>query len=336
MMDNNNQGASVSCEDDEVPRKQPYKRLEFAVNQIADVAIPLHLETLKKQLDAIEYFQAQAKWDNVVSEQVNASNTFRLLKADIHELENLNSLIRPEDSEIFLEKIRTPTREAVDALAAFSDFHPGVMQPLFHMQSDSEPECADIPPLRVGSFETEPELTEENPVICNLTEVKLAEKSKIAQHWLTLKKELTEVNELIKKFASLVFFQRESVGRIDENVSSTVTNVEVGTRHLARATILKSASIPLTGAVIGGLILGPAGAFVGFKLFGSAACAVSGGLLGYGVGKKLKQKQKATSEFEMKALTAPPAKTSSTSLPDLTTVGDTFPKDVSCDDRSDS
>lgn len=325
MMDNTNESASVSCEDDEVPHKQPYKRLEFAVNQIADVAIPLHLETLKKHLGAIEVFQAQGRWDNVVSEQVNASNSFRLLKADIHELEDLNSLVRPEDSEIFLEKIRTPTREAVDALASFYDFHPGVMQPLFHMQSDSEPEGIDIPPLRCSSFETEPVLTEEDPVTCNLTQVTIAEKSKIAQHWLTLKQELTEVNELIKKFASLVFFQRESVDRIEDNVSSTLENVEVGTRHLARATLLKSASIPLTGAVIGGLILGPAGAFVGFKLFGSAACAVSGGLLGYGVGKKLKQKQKATCEFEMKALTAPPAKSSSTSLPDLTAVGSTFP-----------
>lgn len=51
--------------------------------------------------------------------------------------------------------------------------------------------------------------------------------------------------------------------------------------------------------------------------------------------KKLKQKQKATCEFEMKALTAPPAKSSSTSLPDLTAVGSTFP-DMSHDAQNSS
>lgn len=131
-----------------------------------------------------------------------------------------------------------------------------------------------------------------------------------------LHKEFLEINALIKQFSKFVFRQTESIDTIQDNIEQTNENVFIGTKYLKKASDYKAATFPIAGAVIGGLILGPAGALAGFKIFGSIACVAGGSILGYGAGVKLKQKQQAVNDFEMKALTYP-SKSKSSSSPDL-------------------
>ena len=56
------------------------------------------------------------------------------------------------------------------------------------------------------------------------------------------------------------------------------TNIEEGKRQLAHAVKLKSAMLPIGGAVIGSLVAGPVGLLAGLKI-GCLAC-VTGGIVG--------------------------------------------------------
>ncbi len=59
--------------------------------------------------------------------------------------------------------------------------------------------------------------------------------------------------------------------------------------------------IPITGAVVGGLIAGPIGLLAGFKLAGVAA-AVGGSVAGYQGGKMIKKKRDNKIDAELETL----------------------------------
>lgn len=77
------------------------------------------------------------------------------------------------------------------------------------------------------------------------------------------------------------------IDAIAENVDSTETYVEEGTRHLQQALTYKKTIYPLIGGVIGACMLGPVGLVAGLKAGGAAS--VFGAIGGYAGGKFLKK-----------------------------------------------
>ncbi|XP_054719008.1 syntaxin-17-like [Uloborus diversus] len=296
--------------------KIPFKRLKFALNQVVDVAIPLHISILKEKTKTIQSLKAENKELELYYEQVKASEAVRLLKADLTELENLNLQVKEEDRELFNQKILAPTKDVIETLSLFMELHSDVLNPLPETD-DASNSCDTIPPL-ICNYDEEPpaEYLGIEELQCE-TEIITSKRRFDALSYL--QKELIEINTIIKQFASFVFRQKESVNTIEDNIEQVNENVTLGVQFLKKASDYKAASLPIAGAVIGGLVLGPVGALAGLKLFGSVACLASGSVLGFGAGLKLKQKQQASNDIEMKALTYP-SKSKSQSVPDLTSV----------------
>lgn len=316
-MDDSNNDAVGSEQVEELP-KLPFKRLKYALKQVVDIAIPLHVQLLKQQNENIEEFKRENKELELRSKQIKAVKTVQLLKADLFELERLNLQVREEDAELFNRAIKDSTKDAIEILSVFMDLHSDIFSPLPETECDSVNSSDIFPPLVCNINE---ESCDTDEITVNQEEGNLVLKqihtSRSRFDSLNfLQKELVEINGLIKQFAKFVFRQRESVDTIQDNVESANENVLIGTQYLNKASGYKAATFPLAGAVIGGLILGPAGALAGFKIFGSIACVAGGSILGYGAGLKLKEKQQQFNEFEMKALTYPD-KSKSRSSPDL-------------------
>lgn len=312
------------------PPKLPFKRLQHALKQVVYVAIPLHVQLLRQQNENIERFQNENKELELRSEQVKATKTVQLLKADLFELEKLNKRVKEEDDDLFNNYIKNATKDAIEILSDFVDLHADIFSPLpeTELDFDSNPEA--FPPLVCNfndkSFDTDNSLRAAQGEEAELQLQQVVAAKSNFEILDFLQKELLEINGLIKQFSNFVFRQKENVDTIEANVEQTNQNVFIGTQLLKKASDYKAATFPIAGAVIGALILGPAGALAGFKLFGSVACLTGGSILGYGAGVKLKKIKQSSNEFEMKAL-AYPTKSLSSSTPNLS-LEDSDKKDV--------
>ncbi|XP_035218941.1 syntaxin-17-like [Stegodyphus dumicola] len=306
--------------------KLPFKRLQFALNQVVSVAIPLHVQLLRQQSENIQNLKIENRSLELRSEQVKAAKTVQLLKNDLFELEQLNVQVKDEDKNLFLEKIESPAKNAIEVLSEFMELHSDSLEPFPDVEFSLSDSSSSFPTLTC-QLDKSPDHSEETPVVIGDLQVqKYRTSGSSLQNWTFLRKELSEIRDLIRQFASLVFQQQENVDTIQNNLQRTHENVYVGTQYLKKASVLKAASFPVTGAVIGGLLLGPVGALAGFKLLGSIACVAGGGVLGFGAGVKLKKKQQAICELEMKSLTYP-SKSLSLSNPELSVCNNTNKKD---------
>lgn len=307
-----------SLEEKEELPKLPFKRLRYALKQVVEVAIPYHVQLLKQQSENIETFKKENRHLELRSEQVKATKTVQLLKADLYELEKLNFQVQEEDSDLFHSFIKNATKDAVEVLSLFMDLHSDIFSPIPETDNDDSNTPETFQPL-VCNYDEQSCDTEEvmlSQVNANLEQKQIQVAKSKFESINFLHKEFLEINALIKQFSKFIFRQTESIDTIQDNIEQTNENVFLGTKYLKKASDYKAATFPIAGAVIGGLILGPAGALAGFKIFGSIACVAGGSILGYGAGVKLKQKQQALNDFEMKALTYP-SKSKSSSSPDL-------------------
>lgn len=316
---NNSNNHDENSEDTELP-KLPFKRLKYALKQIVEVAIPLHVQLLKQHIENIEVLKKEGKDLELRFEQVKATKTVQLLKADLYELENLNQQVKEEDSDLFHDFIKNATKDAVETLALFVDLHGDIFTPLPEAEFD-DPASDILPPL-VCNYNEQIDIDDtavDQIQALEATNLELVQVQAAKSKYESLNflhKELLEINALIKQFSRFIFRQKEAVDTIQEHIEQAKENALIGTVYLKKASDYKAATLPIAGAVIGGLILGPVGALAGLKILGSVACLASGSIIGYGAGVKLKKRQLALNEFEMKALTDS-NKALSQSSPDL-------------------
>nr|XP_015905412.1 syntaxin-17-like [Parasteatoda tepidariorum]XP_015905413.1 syntaxin-17-like [Parasteatoda tepidariorum] len=312
-------GSTISAETNQ--RKVPYKRIKRAVEQIVTVALPLHLQLLREKSENIELLKSKKSLSGLRAEQIEAVRSLKLLKADLYELEELYTKVEDKDQDFFYDAIKDSIKEAVEAIAQFAELHPDADEPIPDINTDNKPEFPKLVCHLDQECEAPPEDNQSQPVTAYLTSsVEEFHASKSAfPDWSFLRKELLEVHCLITKFASFVFTQKEKVNTIQSNVEEAHENVQEGVHYLKKASLLKAATFPLVGAIAGGILLGPVGMAVGFKLVGTAACVASGGALGYRAGVTLKKKHEISSDIEMKALTYP-SKEKSSSSPELSTM----------------
>uniref|UniRef100_A0A8D0H5W2 Syntaxin-17 n=1 Tax=Sphenodon punctatus TaxID=8508 RepID=A0A8D0H5W2_SPHPU len=126
-----------------------------------------------------------------------------------------------------------------------------------------------------------------------------------SESWETLEEDLIQLSKLVTDFSLLVNSQQEKIDRIEDHVNSAAVNVEEGTKNLAKAAKYKLATLPVAGALIGGMVGGPIGLLAGFKVAGIAA-ALGGGVLGFTGGKLIqRKKQKVTEELSSRCLDPP-------------------------------
>lgn len=298
-----------------VPSKLPFRRYKYALDRVVSVAIPLHIRLLNEQSEQLELLADRPL--ELRSEQLKASNTVKLLKQDLFELENLNRQVREEDQDKFQEKVEKPLRNAIEVLSCFMSVHSDVLGPLLDLDNGGIVDSPQFPDVVCDLNAPNPDESDKTTKQQSSDQIQITKPIKegtTADAWSYLRKELVEIHSLIRQFSSMVFGQKEHVDTIENNILQARENVREGTEHLKKASLLKAASFPIAGAIIGGAILGPIGALVGLKV-----CVVgfaSGSALGYTAGRRIKNKQQNALEgIEMKALTYP---SKASSVPDLT------------------
>lgn len=140
--------------------KQPIKYLEIPINKFNDVAIPHHLDLLKKHKNNIKrvsiynnkvhlnfqrqnknitsnyQYQAVRDWDRVYTEQINASRIVKQLKQLLHEMDTLRGQVLDRDIATFdklIAKSRTSLLNAIKEYLGWSNT--SVLQQLLHLKS---------------------------------------------------------------------------------------------------------------------------------------------------------------------------------------------------------
>jgi syntaxin 1B/2/3 len=89
------------------------------------------------------------------------------------------------------------------------------------------------------------------------------EAEEMAADYKKLEDELVELVDLFQEFQRLVKQQQSSIDTIEDNTAKAEEDTRSAVIELGQAANYSSYSLPLMGAVVGGLVLGPVGAVVG-------------------------------------------------------------------------
>lgn len=292
------------------------KRFDLALHKFTDVAIPLHLDLLNKHRDNIRKFKHLQEWDRIHREQVNASRTVQQLKSHIWEVEKVRQQLRTEDLPAFDRRVNPVKTRALDAVHAFIEEHHEVVDPTQLLSASRQ--ITTISENEDKPASSDSNINENDAGIQEQVNNEVVPQTTLASvsSWRKLYNELLGLNHMIHTFHTQVQLQQTSVDSIQENLDVVQMNVQEGATHLGKASKLKAAMLPLTGALIGCVAAGPVGLLAGFKLGGLAA-ALGGGVIGYQGGRYLKQRREQITEVELQDLSNQNAK-GSLSLPDLT------------------
>lgn len=320
-----NFGETKPAETGTVPTEQKYsiQKLSLFIDKFLKV-LEIDLGRLHQHRRNIEKY---ARLDDLYSlnkEQVNAGRTVQQIKANIRELEKARGRIIDEDLPKFDDKLKHVKAKAIAAITEYiGDDHTAEDDesdaevcdnmlpsnlPLQRRQSDQgDYLCEELVPHSL------PVQLERGSYIPQLQVYNVPEDSQAAQSWQNLKENLVDLNHMVYEFSSLVEQQQEKLDNIEENLEKAHGNVQSGVKNLSKGAKLKTAMIPLAGALVGGIVGGPLGFVAGAKL-GGVAAAVGGGVIGFVGGKVFKRHRQQAAEIELSNL----SKKGSVSLPDLT------------------
>lgn len=98
-----------------------------------------------------------------------------------------------------------------------------------------------------------------------------------------LERDLMDIHQISASMAQLVSTQGEQIGLIEDHIADTVLETEQANIELATALDYKKMRLPIIGAAIGGLVLGPVGAILGVKgavLYGVTGLGIFSGYKG--------------------------------------------------------
>ncbi|XP_013387978.1 syntaxin-17 [Lingula anatina] len=303
-------------------QKYPIRRLEPSIQKFIKV-LEIDLERLDRHQRNLLKFQRLREWENLNKEQINATRTIQQLKANIRELEKTRHQVEDDEVVQFNTKVTEIKEKALSQVKEFLE----VYGHSYHVPVPAEDESiakdsGALPHPLACDHDTG---TYQNPVSCSLpTDSYLQQQltqtvpdnTDAAQSLDNLKESLLELNTMIHEFADLVQSQQEVVDRIEDNVEKAHSNVQGAAINLSKAAKYKAAIVPVAGAVIGGVVAGPVGLYVGAKIGGLAAAGV-GGIVGFAGGKFIKKKQDHANEAELQNL----SKKDSNSMPNLNLSG---------------
>ncbi|XP_021367179.1 syntaxin-17-like isoform X1 [Mizuhopecten yessoensis] len=301
--------------------KFPLRRLQPAIQKFLKV-VEIDLDRLHKHRLNIGKYNRLEDWTNLDREQVNASRTVQQIMANIREMEKMREQVKDDEVEAFDGKTSEMRQTAIGAIMEFLDLGQGKVA---HQNKEEETGFSDsgeaqfllsspsssapVTPQREFTLVAQslpPDLGKSQAQLNSLPKDSAAQES-----WDNLHENLVDLNSMIHEFATAVQTQQENLDDIQDNIEKAQDNVRQGTQTLGKASKLKSAILPIAGAVIGGIVAGPVGLFAGLKIGGFAG--VVGGAVGFTGGKLIEKRQKKVVDTELQNLSGK----RSNSMPDL-------------------
>ncbi|CAK9797895.1 STX17 [Anthophora quadrimaculata] len=264
----------MSSSPENIGMKQPIRRLEIQISNF-NVAIPHHVDLLKRHKNNIQKYQAQQEWEKINKENMNVSRIIKQLKELLYQIDTLRAQVLDTDINEF-DKLTANARASImDAVREYMELQLNLtnLSPI----SSKDEDQAESHPL-------------------DNRYVQLQEKQQELQHqetclhvWSNLQEDIHQLHQLFVDFNKIVDDQKELVNSAEDNIEETNTNVVEGEKFLEKAVRYKVAMYPLAGAVIGTCIGGPVGLIAGLKVGGLTALGC--GILGFTGASLLKKKQ---------------------------------------------
>ncbi|XP_072181087.1 syntaxin-17-like [Diadema setosum] len=318
----------TSVPDPDDMMKQPIKKLEPAINRYTKIVIPLDLDRLSNHCRNIQKLQQQQQWDKLRAEQINARRTVQQLKANVREMEKVRLQVCEADLEEFDGQMAPVKDDVIHAVVEVIELCGVESSPLdpplmsqsllnadektrsrFHLNSSNEGKS----PLLSGN--TSEDISDhvshnesehqDGGALQQQAQQTVDEEDSSSQEaqesWVYLKEELVQLNSLTHEFAAQVKSQQGTLDHIQNNIEVANMNVAAGVRNLLQASRLKTAMLPLGGALLGGIVGGPVGLVAGVKV--GAAAALGGGAIGFLSGRAIKKRKDQKIQMEMSVLT---------------------------------
>ncbi|CAK9829261.1 STX17 [Anthophora retusa] len=264
----------MSSSPENIGMKQPIRRLEIQISNF-NVAIPHHVDLLKRHKNNIQKYQAQQEWEKINKENMNVSRIIKQLKELLYQIDTLRAQVLDADINEF-DKLTANARASImNAVREYMELQLNLtnLSPI----SSKDEDQAESHPL-------------------DNRYVQLQEKQQELQHqetclhaWSNLQGDIHQLHQLFVDFNKIVDDQKELVNSAEDNIEETNTNVVQGEKFLQKAARYKVAMYPLAGAVIGTCIGGPVGLIAGLKVGGLTALGC--GILGFTGASLLKKKQ---------------------------------------------
>lgn len=256
--------------------KQPIRRLEIQISNF-NVAIPHHVDLLKRHKSNIKKYESQHDWEKVRKEYLNVSRIIKQLKELLYQMDTLRGQVLDTDINEF-DKLTGNARASI--MNAIEEYI--VLQLNLPLSGASSPKEED----------------EDTQYIFKDCNVKLQEEQENLERqqaclhtWNNLQDDMHQLHQLFIDFNKIVHDQKESANSIENNIAEAQINVDEGAQFLVKASKYKAVAYPLAGALLGTCVGGPIGLLAGLKIGGLTALGC--GLLGFTGGSILKKKQVA-------------------------------------------
>ncbi|XP_071560998.1 syntaxin-17 isoform X2 [Temnothorax nylanderi] len=257
--------------------KQPIRRLEIQISNF-NVAIPHHVNLLKRHKNNIKKYQNQQDWEQVRREHVNVSRIVKQLKELLYQMDTLRAQVLDVDIGKF-DKLTTNARSSI--MSAIEEY--------LEMELNFSTSPPTTSPSPISESEELPHPLHDRGIQLQAEQEDLQRQQTCMQVWNRLQGEIQQLHELFVEFNKVVHDQKEMVDNMEDNIEETQINVNEGAKYLQKASRYKVAAYPLAGAMLGTCIGGPIGLLAGLKIGGLAA--VGCGILGFTGGSLLKKKQ---------------------------------------------
>ncbi|XP_076241455.1 syntaxin 17 [Calliopsis andreniformis] len=264
----------MSSSPENITIKQPIRRLEIQINNF-NVAIPHHVDLLKRHKNNIQKYQAQQEWEKMYKEHVNVSRIVKQLKELLYQMDTLRAQVLDSDINQF-DKLTANARTSItDAIKEYLELQ--LNFPLSRPESPKNEDQAPDHPLDHSHVQLKEEQQE------------LQRQQTCLHAWNDLQGDINQLHQLYTDFNKIVADQKELVNSVEDNIEEVSVNVEEGEKFLQKAARYKVAMYPLAGAMIGTCVGGPIGLIAGLKVGGLAA--ISCGILGFTGASLLKKKE---------------------------------------------
>ncbi|XP_017774784.1 PREDICTED: syntaxin-17 [Nicrophorus vespilloides] len=257
--------------------KQPFKVIEIPLNKFNEEAVPHHQYLFEEHQKTIQKLISGNKTEQLVKEIRDKKKIVRQLKDLQYELDTLRAQVQNIDLGKFDEK----TVQSLKLIARFLKEYSALEKQVTH--------------LIEAQNEVNENIENENPfqaagqlqIHANIEDLRLQDKIDTMVKVEALEVDVQDLQGMYVNLNQMVGEQAETVDVIESNVEGTQESVNQGLKSLMKASKLKTAAYPMTGALLGTLLGGPLGLVAGFKVGGIAA--VGCGVAGYAGGKFFKK-----------------------------------------------
>lgn len=292
----------MSSSPESIGLKQPIRRLEIQINNF-NVAIPHHVDLLKRHKSNIQKYEAQHDWERMHKEHMNVARIIKQLKELLYQMDTLRAQVLDSDINQF-DKLTANARASImNAVREYMELQLNL--PMSQPESPKSEDQEKSHPLDNRYIELQEEQQD------------LHRQEACLHAWNNLQGDIQQLHQLFADFNKIVDDQKELVNTAEEGIEVASINVKEGEKFLAKAARYKVAMYPLAGAVIGTCIGGPVGLIAGLKVGGLTALGC--GILGF-TGASLLKKRNIEMQ-QSKSLTGQSSKEQksvqkSTSLPE--------------------